>query len=160
MAITTNSLNSNTVEWNITKAFCLYLIKNCPIRDPFPFKILYTCSLGLCMCMHAHVGIPRFCLKFLFQYTYEFIYVCVCAFSCQVMFDSWQSHGLQYTRLPYPSLSPGVCSNSCSLSWWCYPTIASSVTPFSFCLQSSPASGSFPMSRLFALVAKVLELQL
>ena len=44
---------------------------------------------------------------------------------------------------------PGVCSDSCPLSWWCHPTISSSVIPFSFCLQSFPASGSFPMSRLF-----------
>ena len=59
----------------------------------------------------------------------------------------WQ-HGLQHTKLPCPSLSPGVCPNSCPLSQRCHPTISSSVFPFS-CLQSFPASGSFPMSRLF-----------
>ena len=53
------------------------------------------------------------------------------------------------TRLPCPSPSPGVCSNSCPLSWWCHPTISPSVTPFSSCPQSFPASGSFPMSWLF-----------
>ena len=58
-------------------------------------------------------------------------------------------HGLQHTRLPCPSLSPGVCSNSCPLSRWCYLTISSSVPLFSFCLRSSPASASFPMSPLF-----------
>ena len=52
-------------------------------------------------------------------------------------------------RLACPSLSPRVCSNSCPLIWWCHPTISSSVTPFSFCLQSFPALGSFPVSRLF-----------
>ena len=52
-------------------------------------------------------------------------------------------------RLPFLSLSPGVCSNSCPLSWWCYPTISSSVAPFSSCPQPFPASGSFPMSWLF-----------
>ena len=52
-------------------------------------------------------------------------------------------------RLPCPSLSPGVCSDSCPLNWWCHPTISSSVTSFS-CPQSLPASGSFPMSWLFA----------
>ena len=62
-------------------------------------------------------------------------------FSCSVMFNSLQSHGLQHTRLPCPSLSPGVCSNSCPLSQWCHPTILSSVVPFSSCLQSFPASG-------------------
>ena len=58
-------------------------------------------------------------------------------------------HGLQHTRLPYPSLSPGVCSNSCPLSPWCHPTISSSVIPLSSCLQSFPASGSFLMSQFF-----------
>ena len=52
--------------------------------------------------------------------------------------------GLQHTRLPCPSLSSGVCSNLCPLSWWCYLTISSSAIPFSFGLQSFPASGSFP----------------
>ena len=58
-------------------------------------------------------------------------------------------HGLQHTRLACPSLSPRVCSNSCPLSLWCHPTISSSVIPFSSCLQSFRASGSFPMSQLF-----------
>ena len=53
-------------------------------------------------------------------------------------------------RLPCPSLSPRICSNSCPLNWWCHPTISSSVIPFSNCLQSFPASGSFPMSQFFA----------
>ena len=57
--------------------------------------------------------------------------------------------GLQHARLSCPSLSPRVCSNSCPLSWWCHPTILSSVSPFSSCLQSFPASGSFPMSQFF-----------
>ena len=65
------------------------------------------------------------------------------------------------TRLPCPSLSPGICSNSYPLSRWCYPTISSSVNPFSSCPQSFPASGSFPVSWLFASGGqKVLELQL
>ena len=58
-------------------------------------------------------------------------------------------HGLEHTRLPCPSLSPGVCSDSYPLSQWCYLTISSSAALFSFCLQSFPASGSFPMSRVF-----------
>ena len=64
------------------------------------------------------------------------------------MSNSLQSHGLQHARLPRPSLSPGVCLNSCPLSQWCHPAISSSVVPFSACLQSLPASGSFPMSQL------------
>ena len=66
-----------------------------------------------------------------------------------VISDSWWSHRLQHARLPCPSPSPGICSDSCPLSWWCHPTISSSVIPFSFCFQSFPASGSFPVSLLF-----------
>ena len=62
---------------------------------------------------------------------------------------SLRPHRLQHTRLPCPSPTPRVYSNSCPLSWWCHPAISSSVVPFSFCLQSFPASGSFPMSQLF-----------
>ena len=57
-------------------------------------------------------------------------------------------HGLQHTRLPCPSLSSRVCSNSCPLIWWCYPIISSSVIPFFSYLQSFPASGSFPVNWL------------
>ena len=63
-------------------------------------------------------------------------------------------------RLRWPLLSPGVCSTSCPLSQWCHPTISSSVTPFSSCLQSLPASGSFLMSQLFASGGQSLELQI
>ena len=60
------------------------------------------------------------------------------------------TYGPQHSSLPYPSLSPRVCSNSSSFSLWCYLAISSSVAPFSFCLQSCPASGSFSMNQLFA----------
>ena len=62
---------------------------------------------------------------------------------------SFWPHELQQARFPCPSTSPGVCLNSCPLSRWCHPTISSSVVPFSSCLLSFPASGSFPMSQLF-----------
>ena len=74
---------------------------------------------------------------------------CRLLFSCSVVSSPLQPHGLQHIRLPCPSLSPGVCSNSCPLSWWCRPTISSSVVPFS-CLQSFSASGSFLINWLFA----------
>ena len=70
-------------------------------------------------------------------------------FSCSVVSDSFRPHGLQHVRLPCPSPTPGACSNSCPSSWWCHPTISSSVIPFSSCLQSFPASGSFPRSQFF-----------
>ena len=65
------------------------------------------------------------------------------------MSGSLRPNGLPHSRIPCPSLSPRVYSNSCPLSGWCHPTISSSVTLFSSCLQSFPASGSFPMSQLF-----------
>ena len=65
------------------------------------------------------------------------------------MSNSLQPHGLPH-RIPCPSRSPEVCLNSCPLSQWCHPTILPSVIPFSSCLQSVPASGSFPMSPLLA----------
>ena len=71
-------------------------------------------------------------------------------FSHSVVSNSLWPHGLQHIRPPCPSSTPRVYSNSCPLSWWCHPTISSSVVPFSSCLQSFPASGSFPMSQLFA----------
>ena len=68
-------------------------------------------------------------------------------FSGSVMSNSLGPQGLQHTRAPCQSSTPGVYSNSRSLSWWYHPTISSSVVPFSSCLQSFPASGSFPMSQ-------------
>ena len=70
--------------------------------------------------------------------------------SCSVMSDSLWPHESQHTRPPCPSPTPGAYSNSSLLSWWCHPTISSSVIPFSSCPQSLSASGSFPMSQLFA----------
>ena len=66
------------------------------------------------------------------------------------MFACLRPHGLQHARLPYPSLSPRICSNSCPLSQWCHPTTSASVTPFSSCPPSFPASRSFAISWLFA----------
>ena len=71
-------------------------------------------------------------------------------FSCSVMSDSLWPHGLQQTRLPCLSPTPGACSNSCPLSRWFHPTISSSVIPFSSCPQSFPASGSFLVDHFFS----------
>ena len=70
-------------------------------------------------------------------------------FSRSVVSDSLRPHGLQHARPPCPSPTPGIYSNSCPLSQWCHSTISSSIVPFSSCLQSFPASGSFQMSQLF-----------
>ena len=71
-------------------------------------------------------------------------------FSRSVMSNSLWPHELQLSRPPCPSPTPRVYPNSHPSSWWCHPTISSSAVPFSSCLQSFPASGSFPVSRLFA----------
>ena len=85
--------------------------------------------------------------------------VCVCSdmysqslsqFSCSVVSDSLLPHGLEYAWPPCPSPTPGVYPNSCPSSLWCHLTISFSVVPLSSCLQSFPASGSFPMSQFFA----------
>ena len=70
-------------------------------------------------------------------------------FSRLVVSDSLRPHESQQARLPCPSQTPGVYSNSCPSSQWCHPAISSSVVPFSSCPQSLLASGSFPMSQLF-----------
>ena len=71
-------------------------------------------------------------------------------FSGSVESDSLQPHELQHARPPCPSQTPRVSTNLCPSSWWCHPAISSSVVPFSSCPQSLPASGSFPVSQLFA----------
>ena len=85
-------------------------------------------------------------LMFLLDVCFQFSAV---PFSRLVVPDSLQHHGLQHTRLPCPSPTPGVYPNSCPLNQWCHPTISSSVVPFSW-HQHFPASGSFQMSQLFA----------
>ena len=88
------------------------------------------------------------CLTFCLRRNHALKLICCCSVtqSCLTL----RPHKLQHARLPCPSPSPGTCSNSCPLIQWCHPTISSSVVPFSFRLQSFPASGSFLMSQLFA----------
>ena len=81
------------------------------------------------------------------------MYVCMFVsvqFSRSVMSNTLQPHESKHTRPPCPSPTPRVYSNSCPSSQWCHPTISSSLIPFSSCPQSFPASGSFPVSQLFA----------
>ena len=83
----------------------------------------------------------------------NFLYVIIFSsvqFSHSVVSNSLQPHGPQHARPSCPSPTPRVYSNSSPLSRWCHPTISSPVIPFSSCPQSSPASGSFQMSQLFA----------
>ena len=107
------------------------------------------------LCRHLDFGLPasRTMRKWFFCYLSLFSSV---QFSHSAMPDSLHSHGLQHARITCHSATPGAYSNSCPSSRWHHPTVSSSVTPFSSCLQSFPASGSFLMSQ----GAKVLELQL
>ena len=123
---------------------CIYVNPNPPFHPMlhFPSWYLYVCSLYLCL---------YFCFanKFIYTIFLDSTLKGSVQFSHSVMSDSLQPHGLQHTRLPCPSPTPGTCSNSCPLSQWCHPTISSSVIPFS-CLKSFPASGSFPRSQFLA----------
>ena len=96
----------------------------------FPLPLLYT---------HSSLSSPRrpWPLFISVQLSYS------------VVSDSLRPFGLQHARLPCPSPTPKTCSNSCPSSQWCHPTISSSVIPFSFHLQSFPASGSFQRSQFF-----------
>ena len=87
------------------------------------------------------------------------IFPCSFQFTCSVMSNSLQLHGLQHSGLPCPSPTPGVYSNSCPFSRWCHPTISSSVVPFS-CLQSFQHQGLFQWVGSLHQVAQVLEFQL
>ena len=92
----------------------------------------------------------NFLSLFLFVMLVVFKYYLYCCCSVAKSCLSLRPHELQHARLPCPSLSPLICSNSCPLSHWCHPIILSSVTPFSSWPQSFPTSGSFPISWLFA----------
>ena len=81
--------------------------------------------------------------------TLQFLICCSVAQSCPTFCHSTDCSTPSFPVLHYPSLSPWVCSDSCPLSWWCHPIILTSVTPFSSCSQSFPASGSFPTSWFF-----------
>ena len=101
--------------------------------------------VNLTFTLNCHVGLWFFQkVQFFSSLGYSLV-----QFSHSVMSDSLQLHGLQHARPPCPSPTPRIYSNRCPLSQWCYPTISSSVVPFSSCPQSLPASGSFPMSQLF-----------
>ena len=98
-------------------------------------KIIHT--LGLANTLNVLLSALPHC---------SFVAVVVQSPSCVYLWP----HAPQHARLPCPSPYPGACSNSRPLSWWCHPTILSSVIPFSSCFQSFPESGSFPMGWLFA----------
>ena len=95
---------------------------------------------NFCCCISGFEQEKQICMQFL-----DLVMCCYSvAQLCLTLCDSLQPHGLQHARLPCPSLSPGVCSNSCPLSWRCHPTISTSVSPFSSCPQSFHIMIFFP----------------
>ena len=115
-------------------------------------------DLGGCFLSHVREVSNYSLLKYFLRPFVFLLFFCCCSFS--VLSDSLWPRGLQQVRLPCLSPSPRACLNSCPLSQWCHPTISSSVVPFSSCLQSFPALGSFLISHFFPSGGKVLELQL
>ena len=108
-------------------------------KDAEFFQILFLCHF-------------RWSWIFLFVcLVFFFLSFCLVQFSCSVVSNSLQPHELQHVRPPCPSPTPKVHPNPRPLSRWCHPTISPSVVPLSSCPQSFPASGSLPMSQLFAL---------
>ena len=121
-----------------------FLYQHLPLACGYtsPVSVLRSpCLLLLCVCVQS----PSISLSW-----YMGLQSSSVQFSCSVMSDLLRPHGLQHARPPCPSPTPGDYSNLCPLCRWCYPTISSSVVPFSSCLQSFPASGSFPMSQFLA----------
>ena len=99
------------------------------------------------------IFVPVYIMSVSLGYIKDFLFIkCFeqsdCSIQSQLGSTLWP-HEMQHTKIPYSSLSPKVCSNSGPLSQWCHPTISSSVSPFSPCPQSFPASGSFSLSQLF-----------
>ena len=119
---------------NYNKIFSLYRIESNHNYECSPLKIAHSIKQITTLDKGSFCAwCPRYSVQF----------------SRSVVFDCSRPKGPRHARPPCPSPTPGVYSNSSPLSQWCHPTISSSVIPFSFCLQSFPASGSFQMSQLF-----------
>ena len=126
------------------------------------------------ICLYIHQSVNKLIGKYINTYLPINMYICIYMYSmytskCRscvfllLLFSHWVvsnslwPHGLQHARLPCPLPSSRACSNLCPLSWWCHPNISSFVIPFSSCLQSFLASGSFPMSWLFMSSGQSIE---
>ena len=111
------------------------------------WRMIHLCYYISSFCVDFHCDNIGQCTSLSVEDQHLGTFCCYCY--CSVMSNSLWPHGRQHARLPCLSPSPGVCSNSCPLSWWCHPSILSSASLFSSCPQSFQASGSFPVSWLF-----------
>ena len=119
-----------------------------PIPLGLPSSPALSTCLSMCIYFWALCSVPLIHMSDFLPIPYNLDY-CSVKFSRSVVSDSLWPHGLQHARPPCPSPTPTVYPDSCALSQWCHPTISFSIIPSSSCLQSFPASGSFPMSQLF-----------
>ena len=115
--------------------------------------VYMVCNVSTCViiCSNRGLWLNRLLIVVILSIVLDYVISDSVQFSRSVMSDSLWPHGLQHARLPCPSPTPRACSTSCLSSRWWYPTISSSVIPFSSCLQSFLAPGSFPLSQFFTL---------
>ena len=136
--------HQNIHSWDLMKYSSYFkarkLLGNSPVVQWLGLCAFTAKDLGLIPGLGTKILKVFFCPRLM---ACQILVPCYCCYS--VVSDSLWPRGLKH-RLLCPSLFPGICSNSCPLSWWCYLTISSSAAPFSFCLQSFSASGSCPMS--------------
>ena len=125
----------------------IWLQKSRARTEPDSLKACHL-IIGMCIYFWALCSVPLIHMSDFLPIPYNFDY-CWVKFSRSVISDSLWPHGLQHARPPCPSPTPRLYRNSCPLSQWYRPTISSFVVPFSSCLQSFPASGSFQISQLF-----------
>ena len=112
------------------------------LLDPLKIQREKSCMMKLSLHFFFHL------------HALKFTFLCWVECCCSVRSDSLWPHGLQHARLPCPSPTPGICSNSCPLSQWCHPTILASVTPFSSCPPSFPASVVWVLTNAWCYLTK------
>ena len=133
-----------TIVWPVLAPITVACFRACVLWTWYFIELHVWESLGSTLGNSDH-----FWVFFVLVFSRNSVYFSSVHSSCLVVSDSLQPHGLQHPRPPCPSPTARAYLNPCPLSWWCHPTISSSVIPFSSCPQSFPPSGSFQMSQLF-----------
>ena len=136
----------------LSKVWCVHMMEDCRAINVLWIVILtwkYMLSELVSVRDHQTTRIIRYILNMCVG-KWILCILCIAIVQLLSLCNSSRSYGLEHARLPCPSLSPRVCSNSCPLSQWCHPAISSSVAHFSSCPQPFPASGSFLRSQHFS----------
>ena len=155
--------NCTCIPTFIFENFASYTVLSWKLSSISTFKILFHCPLI------SIVAVNKPAVN-LFVALLKVIFLSLACYQCIYLLERvsqwvqslsgvwlWDPHGLEAARLSCPLPTPRACSNSCPLSWWCHPTISSSVVPFSSCLQSFPASEFFPVSQFFTSGGQSIE---